>query len=274
MTPSRLVHAPRLSDGPSARARQASGLAPLLLAVTTLVLVLAACGEADNSLAEVAQRGYLVVGLDASYPPFEVVAAGGEMEGLDVDLARMLAADMGLGVEFRNISFDGLYDALAAGQVDAIISALPPDPLRTEDVRYSSAYFDDGLVWIMPAAASGIEEAAEVVAVEMGSEAAALVSGQAGTLVLKQLLSEQEVIAAVAGGNADRGVVTRLSACLAIAAAPTISIGGEVTNAPYAIAVRADAASLADAIEASLSEIVVGPDWQVARARWLGEACR
>ncbi len=164
---------PTCPPRPHRRPRPLQWLLPLAL----LAAIVAACGRPDTSLTDVTGRGYLVVGTDASFPPFETVAGDGSLQGLDVDMARLLAVGMGLGVQFRNVSFDGLYDALAAGQVDAIVSALPYDALRTEDVRFSPAYFDDGLVLIgrggvAPPTADGL---VGTVAAEMGSEAAALV---------------------------------------------------------------------------------------------------
>ncbi|MHB0877017.1 MAG: substrate-binding periplasmic protein [Anaerolineae bacterium] len=255
-----------------------------ILAALPLVVALVACGRPDTSLADVTRRGYLVVGMDASFPPFESIAAGGDPEGLDVDLARLLAARMGLGVEFRNISFDGLYDALAAGQVDAIISALPYDGLRTQAVRYSAGYFDDGLVVVGTAA--GVPPSAEAlagtIAVEMGSEAAALLRQRRDTadgslsseVTVKQVLSELDAITAVESGAADLGVTTRLSACLAVAAGSPVAIGPALSRAPYVAAVRADEPALAEAVQSAMTDVLGSAEWSASRQRWLGEACR
>ena len=48
------------------------------------------------------------------------------------------------GSEIVPAGFDGLYDALLASRCDAVLSALPYDPLRTEDVVYSVAYLMPG----------------------------------------------------------------------------------------------------------------------------------
>ncbi|MFN3761678.1 MAG: transporter substrate-binding domain-containing protein, partial [Anaerolineae bacterium] len=63
--------------------------------------------------------------MDASYPPFESIDGEGNLVGLDVDLGRELAARLGVEAHFvANLSYDGLYDALTADQVDVLISAL------------------------------------------------------------------------------------------------------------------------------------------------------
>ncbi len=54
------------------------------------------------------------------------------------------ANDTSIRVQYVYTGFDGLYDALISGQFDAIISALPYDPRKTEDVRFSHSYFNGG----------------------------------------------------------------------------------------------------------------------------------
>ena len=66
----------------------------------------------------------------------------GQIVGLDVDLARAIAFDLGVEAEFVNIGFDGLYDALLARRVDMVISGLPYDPRWTQDVAYTLNYFN------------------------------------------------------------------------------------------------------------------------------------
>ncbi|RME44796.1 MAG: amino acid ABC transporter substrate-binding protein, partial [Caldilineae bacterium] len=100
--------------------------------------------EAQSGLAAVQRRGVLRVGLDPSFPPFETLDAGGQVIGLDADIARAIAADLGVQVEFVPIAFDGLYDALQVGRVDVLLSGLPVDPTRTRDVAYSRPYFNAG----------------------------------------------------------------------------------------------------------------------------------
>ncbi len=113
-----------------------------LIAFGTRYIILREKGQ--SGLSEIKSRGVLRVGLDASFPPFEVVDADGNIIGVDADIARAIAADLGVRVEFANIGFDGLYDALTVGRVDVVISGLPIDPFRTRDIAYSENYFNAG----------------------------------------------------------------------------------------------------------------------------------
>ncbi len=129
--------------------------------------------QRQSALADIQRRGTLRVGLDASFPPFESLDADGAVVGLDADIARAIAVDLGVRAEFVNIGFDGLYDALTVGRVDVVISGLPVDPLRTRDVAYSIPYFNAGQVLITTRAdvQSVADVAGKTIAVEWGSMA-------------------------------------------------------------------------------------------------------
>jgi len=127
-----------------------AGIIILILGAVALGL-LARGRENDKTLERVRATGELRVGLDASFPPFESLDAEGNVLGFDADLAHAIAARLGAEPVFVNVGFDGLYDALWAGRVDVIISGLPYDPRRTQDVNYSTPYFNAGQVLVVRA---------------------------------------------------------------------------------------------------------------------------
>jgi polar amino acid transport system substrate-binding protein len=104
----------------------------------------------DATWVHILETGAWRVGIDPSFPPFESDDAHGNLSGLDIALANEIAREWSsanetpIHVEYIYSGFDGLYDALKARQFDAIISALPYDPKKTEDVYFSHAYFDGG----------------------------------------------------------------------------------------------------------------------------------
>jgi len=122
----------------------------IALAIFALVKIFAPPPKPDATWLRVLDTGELRVGIDPSFPPFESEDANGNLHGLDIALAeemtRVWSAETGiaLGVHYVYSGFDGLFDALIASQFDAIISALPYDPKKTQDIRFSYAYFDGG----------------------------------------------------------------------------------------------------------------------------------
>src|SRR3954454_6246660 len=103
---------------------------------------------ADPYLQDIVRRGVLRVGIDPTYPPFDMVA-NGQVSGYDAELARGIGADLGVRVEFVTLALDTVYDALAAGKVDMLVSALPFVYERQAEVRYSVPYYEAAQVLLL-----------------------------------------------------------------------------------------------------------------------------
>jgi polar amino acid transport system substrate-binding protein len=104
----------------------------------------------EPSLDEAFPEKSIIFAIDPSYIPF-AMDNGRELYGIDVDIARAIGEELGIAVHFNAIGYDGLYDALLSNRVNAIISALPVNPHRTADVRYTRPYFDNGLLLVSQA---------------------------------------------------------------------------------------------------------------------------
>ncbi|MBI5303386.1 MAG: amino acid ABC transporter substrate-binding protein [Chloroflexi bacterium] len=133
----------------------------------------------DATWMRILDEGEFRVGIDPSFPPFESEDGMGNLRGLDIALAEEMARvwseqnNTEVKVHFVYNGFDGLYDALLAGQYDVIISALPYDPKKTQDVRYTLAYFDGGPRLIVRASDATTKTYADLegkrIGVELGS---------------------------------------------------------------------------------------------------------
>ncbi|MBN1956062.1 MAG: amino acid ABC transporter substrate-binding protein [Anaerolineae bacterium] len=240
-----------------------------------LLFLLAACAPSANGLERVLESGVLRVGMDASFPPFEYVDGAGNLVGFDVDLAREMAAQLGVEAQFvANLPYDGLYDALTADRVDVVISALYVDPNRTADFAYSTAYFDAGQVLV--AQAAGIEGphslAGQTLAVEFGSagdvEARTWTQRLAGLTVLPCQTAD-EALARVASGEADAALVDHLSALAWLDGQNDLRIvGGMVTREPYAAATRRENRQLLRALNDAIATMVNDGRMAALQARW------
>lgn len=211
--------------------------------------------RAETALAAIQQRGVLRVGLDASFPPFEFLDAEGQVIGLDADLARVIAADLGVTVEFVNIGFDGLYDALLIGRVDVLISGLPVDPLRRENVAYSYNYFNAGQVLLSDdPTVRGVEDlAGRSVAVEWGSMAELEVRRLQDQVPNLRIDARNDPAAALDTGLAVADGVVALSR-------PDLQRVTYLSDEWYAIAVDVENRALLTAINQSLSRVLAAED--------------
>lgn len=109
------------------------------------IVSFAACGPTVSTTGGGSGSGILRVATEPAFPPFESQAAGGGLEGFDIDLMNAIGEAAGLKVEFQSLPFDGIIPALQAGTVDAAISAMTITPERAQTVSFSRPYFKAGL---------------------------------------------------------------------------------------------------------------------------------
>lgn len=230
----------------------------------------------DETWARVQSSGVLRVGMDAAYPPFETDVEG-TLQGYDIDLADEIGRRLGVRVEFVNVSFDGLYDALAAGRCDVLISALPYERQRTKDVLYTGGYFNAGQVLLVRAGSTVTEVgdlAGRAVAVEMGSqahqEALRLRQQQGIDLAIKPQESGDAALARVVAGEADAAILDAIAARAAVRQdGQWLLCGDPLTDDSFVIATRNDSPELFAHIDEAL-DTLRGAGWLDELAeRWL-----
>ena len=60
----------------------------------------------------------MVVAIDPTFPPFEYTDSAGKIVGYDPELIELIAADMGVEVEYQVMAFSGIIPGLIAGNFD------------------------------------------------------------------------------------------------------------------------------------------------------------
>lgn len=96
--------------------------------------------------------GILRVGMTGDYKPYTYLAADGTWSGLDVDVARALAAALGVQVAFVRTSWPALTGDLVAGEFDVAMGGISRDPKRAAAGLLSPPYVVDGKVALIRAA--------------------------------------------------------------------------------------------------------------------------
>jgi polar amino acid transport system substrate-binding protein len=114
--------------------------------IATFVLAAFVCGgqAAARDLQEVLNAGKLRIGVTL-YAPWAARAADGELVGFEVDVARQLAADMGVEAQLFPYDVDRLVPALESGEIDLIAAGLTITPERALHVNFSDPYAESGV---------------------------------------------------------------------------------------------------------------------------------
>ncbi|NIE84997.1 MULTISPECIES: transporter substrate-binding domain-containing protein [unclassified Burkholderia] len=115
-------------------------LKKLLTAALIGASFVAATSHAADLLDEAKQRGTLRIGLEGTFPPFNSKAPSGELVGYDVDIAKAVAAKLGLKPEFVTTEWSGIIAGLQAGKFDVIVNQVGVTDKRKEVLDFSPAY--------------------------------------------------------------------------------------------------------------------------------------
>ena len=95
-----------------------------------------------SRLRDIAERGSLRVCYFKDSLPFAFVNASGKLVGLDVEMAHLLANDLGVKLEFLQVARAEIGERLDAGSCDIAMSGFAVTPERTRQMAFSVSYMD------------------------------------------------------------------------------------------------------------------------------------
>lgn len=109
---------------------------------TSIILSLSACSA--KPAAVLINKGTLVIGTSADYPPYEFhkeINGKDTIVGFDIMIADEIAKDLGVKVELKDMKFEGLLSALQGKKIDMVIAGMNPTAERAKEVDFSKVYY-------------------------------------------------------------------------------------------------------------------------------------
>jgi polar amino acid transport system substrate-binding protein len=194
-----------------------AGLA-LAAAGATLDPGRAAAQAAPTSLLRtVLDRGKLIVGTGSTNPPWHFEDDKGQLTGMDIAMARILAKglfDDEKKVEYVRQEANARIPNITSGKVDVVIQFMTVSPARAQLVAFSRPYYVEGAA-LLTSPKSKYKTYAELKAAGKAVRASVLQNVDADILVhnalpeaqVMQLDSQANAMQAVTSGRADVGVV-------------------------------------------------------------------
>jgi polar amino acid transport system substrate-binding protein len=187
----------------------------------------------------------LVIGTDATYPPFEFKDENGQLAGVSIDMGKALAAHLGRPVEFKNTAFDGLITALKSRSTDLIISSMTANEERRKSLDFSDPYVTTGICLLLPKA-SPLQSAEEL---KTGKRRIVVKIATTGEQWARANLPQAEIVALdndgacvleVSKGTADAWVYDQISVMnyQQLNASATRAILAPIRTEQWAIAMR------------------------------------
>jgi len=224
---------------------------------------------------EIKKRGYLIVGTEATFPPFEFVdEKTKEIVGFDIDIAKEIAKALGVKLKVEDIAFDGLIPSLLTKKIDLIIAAMTITPERAKVVSFSDPYFTAGQVIVvrkngfMPKTFE--ELIGKKVAVQLGTTGDLEVSKIEGIEVVR-FTRYTEAFLELQNGRVDAVVLDFAPAQAYVKMNPNLVISsGILSQEEYGIAVRKEDKDLLEIVNSVLRNLKKSP-YDILVEKWFGK---
>ena len=222
----------------------------LLLAL--LLCVAPAFAEEDNTF---------TIATNAEFAPWEMVGEGGEYVGIDMDLARLIAEELGMELVIENVDFNSVVNMVVTGKADAAIAGLTITPEREEEVLFSIPYATAVQSVIVR---EGYEEIAtlddlvgKTVGVQMSTTGDLFVSEMEGVEV-RQYSSGTNAAMDLAAGRVDAVMIDSAPAASIVSNIEGLVIvdGIEMDEESYSIAFAKDNTELCEQVNAILEKLI------------------
>lgn len=230
----------------------------ILVAVMLLsVLTFAGCGKKGKTLAEVKSAGKLTVATSPDFPPFESLE-GGEVVGIEVDILKLIAKELGVELEIVQMDFDSVLMGIQSAKYDCGMSGITANEARKENMLFTSAYYNAAQV-IVVKADSAIKTKADLtgkkVSVQTGTTADDGCT-EAG-LDVSAFAANADAKAALTTGKVDAWVVDNLTALQMVEEGDGLVVLEEkMTEEPYAFAFAFGSEDLVEEINKILEKMI------------------
>ena len=230
-----------------------------------MVFTLASCGKKDEAPAEgglaTVESGKLIMSTNAQFPPYEMVADDGSLEGIDIEVAGLIADKLGLELQIDDMDFDGSLLAVQNGKSDMVMAGVTADAERDKVMDFTDSYATGVQVVI-------VKEGSDVTVDNLGEQLIGVQRGTTSNIYCADDFGEDHVVAYDDGAVAVQMLINGQIDCVVIDNAPAKSyveanadkgltiLDTEYVTENYAIGVDEGNADLQKAINDALAELI------------------
>lgn len=119
----------------------------IIVLVVSMLVVFGACAQdkgVSSKVEEIKKAGKIVLGTAADYPPYEfhkIINGKDEIVGFDIEIAKLIAAELEVELDIVDMKFEGLLPALVTNDIDFIVAGMVADEERAKTVDFSVPYY-------------------------------------------------------------------------------------------------------------------------------------
>ena len=239
------------------------------LLAMAMVFALAGCGDPaaeEGTEDAAADENTLVMATNAEFPPYEYFE-GGEVVGIDAEIAQAIADKLGMDLVIENMEFDSIIAAVQSGKADFGMAGMTVSPDREEMVSFSDSYAT-GIQVVIVAEDSAIQSVDDLFAEGANSKVGVQTSTtgdiyatgdieDAGLGTIERYNKGADAVQALITGKIDCVVIDNEPAKAFVAANEGLKIlPTEYAVEDYAICFAKDNTELRDQVNAALQELI------------------
>jgi len=252
-----------------------TSLAGLALGAITLAgtVAPAAAGILDDAKAG---KKTLIVGTDATFPPFEQTSTSGEKSGFDIDLVTAILGKIGIAkFTFQQVPFGQLVPGLEAHHIDLAASAIYITDARKKVVDFSEPYFTGGLSVMLKPSETGITKPADLdgkrLSVQVGTKSVEYLKQTFPKAELVIAQTNDQMFQALPSGRADAVITGYPAARYYIKTHGGAKLADFLlTHEMYGYAVRKEDKDLLAAVDEALEALKKDGTVKRLSERWFG----
>ena len=160
----------------------------LVQCITLVALSMASAAALADKLAEIMAKGTVRIIVFADVPPFSSTNVKRELEGFDVDLARMVADALSVKLELVSATAANRIPYLLTDKADMNVAAMSVTAERAKQVMYSAPYADTSLA-VYGAKSANVKSGAD-----LGKQKISVAKGTTEDIVLTSLNTTADIM--------------------------------------------------------------------------------
>ncbi|MEB0011315.1 transporter substrate-binding domain-containing protein [Glaciimonas sp. Gout2] len=247
-----------------------------LLTATTFVSTIISTTVHADALDQITKSGVLKVAVPQDFPPFGSVTSDLTPQGLDIDVAKLIAKKMGVKIELIPVTSANRVPYLQTQKVDLIISSLGKNPEREKVIDFSAPYapFFNGVFGGADQKVTSVADlAGKTVGVTRGAvEDLELTKIVPASTTIKRYEDNNGTISAFLSGQVQLIATGNVVAAAIIAKNPPKKPETKflIKNSPCSIGLNKDEKKLLDKVNAILAETKKDGELNAISVKWLG----
>ena len=233
---------------------------------TTQAQTAEAAPETEGETAEASEEatggaeaagGTLVMATNAEFPPYEYYEDG-DIVGIDVEIAKAIAAKLGMELQIEDMAFDAIIPAVTSGKADFGAAGMTVTEERQRSVEFTDTYANSNQVAIVKEDSdiTGSDAlAGNIIGVQLGTTGDALAT-EIKDATVERYNKGLEAVQSLTQGKIDAVVIDQATAEAFVKKTEGIKILEEkMSEEEYAIAIKKGNMELVEKMNEAIKEL-------------------